>query len=196
MATLDSTNHTIELVNAGADAMSNMYEIYITTPGGAAQTPLRLRTKSFSPTVLNQGTYEVKYKTATLNRPSTSIEGERTFDIGFRLDSNYAVYKGLRDWQYTLFNPNTGYTATQLNIASLGTIEVWTLKNDIYSAEQATGITKQMTGASVAYWKYHDVWIQKMTEPEFNTDSSDPQEITATFYFSYVENPKDNGSLG
>jgi hypothetical protein len=201
MGVIGNDNHTMELLNAGSDAMSNMYEVHITTPGTNSYTlPLRLRVKTFSFTALNQGTYEVKYKTATLNRPSTSVEGDRTFDIAFRLDANYDVYKALKVWQNTLFNSRTGYTSTQLNSDSVGQIEVRALKGPIVSADtdgNLQGNTQVSTDNNTNRfkWVFHDVWIQRLTEPEFNTDTSDPQEITATFWYSYSENPKDTGSL-
>jgi hypothetical protein len=185
-ALLDNTNHTIELITAGTDAMSNMFEVKITLPAGvvgsATPTTLRIRAEGFSPPVLNQGVYAVKYKTATLNRPNAAIEGERTFDITFRLDAYYTVYKTLKDWQKTYVNVYTGKAST--NLDSIGTVEVKSFAD--------TAVASNVSGkASSIIWTFSKVWIQKITEPEFTTENSDAQKITVTFYYAYATNPSD-----
>ena len=198
MGTL-ADNTLIDLLSAGADAMSNMYEVHITPPGATGvSTPLKIRTKSFTPAVLNQTKYDVKYKTVTLPRPGSAIEGERSFEISFRLDSNFQVYKVLKQWQQIFFNPETGYVATDLSSDSneVGQIEVFAKKTAILTAAGSTGIDSgSMIDSNDLKWKYLGVWVQKLTEPAFNTDSSDPQEVTATFLFSHVSGPYSNGTL-
>jgi len=197
MATLASNNHVTELLAAGADAMSNMYEIHITPAGtastlaggGTAESLFKIRAKGFTPAMLNQSQYAVKYKSITVNRPGTLVEGERKFEIEFRLDAYYDAYKALKKWQQETFNPQTGYVSNSLT--SSGLVKVYSLSTPIALASDAhtTGVSDGNFLTTNLLWSYSGVWVQQVTEPVFTTDSGEPLSVKATFYFSTVDGP-------
>ena len=52
---------------------------------------------------------------ATVDRPNAKVELNRQFDITFRVDSNYEVYKKLILQEKSTFDPSVGYTATNID---------------------------------------------------------------------------------
>jgi len=188
MAELGETNSTRELINVSADAMSNMYEVYFTVPDANEEyiSGFKVRTSSFSPTSFSHSTYELHYKSLSIIKPTSKIEGSRTFDITFRLDVNYNVYSELKKWQSKILKTSSGYANTGVPKESLGNITVYSLAN-----ASTIGVFDEsfLSSKSNAVWKYDGVWISRITEPEFTYASSDPINITATFNFTTATYP-------
>lgn len=130
MGTL-SSNQVSSLLNLGADAMDNMFDVTIEPPTGItsfAETEtdsfefgspqfkhdITIRAAGFKPPEFNIKTYKVAYKTIDVDRPATKIEGERQFEMSFRLDANYAAYRFLGAWKAMLMNASTGYATNAL----------------------------------------------------------------------------------
>jgi len=132
MATL-AKNQVTALLGLGADAMDNMFDITITPPDGLTslenlgsnagvldaadggfQNDITIRADGFEPPAFNIKTYKVGYKAVKLDRPATSIEGEREFKITFRLDANYRAYRFLSAWKSLIMQASTGYTTNAL----------------------------------------------------------------------------------
>lgn len=107
----------------GADAMDNLYDVYITVPTvlEANRLPteditkqLRIRAEGFTPPKFTQKKYEVRYKTVGMNRPAARVDGAREFTLTFRLDAYYQVYHALLAWRSILFEPSIGYANQSL----------------------------------------------------------------------------------
>ena len=133
MGTL-SSNQVTSLLSLGADAMDNMFDISIEPPKGISSIEnlqgaraglttydsqqfkhnLTIRADGFNPPVFKVKTYEVKYKTVTIDRPATKIEGQRQFDITFRLDANYQAYRFLAAWKSLIMQASSGYATNAL----------------------------------------------------------------------------------
>jgi hypothetical protein len=173
-----ANNQISALLSLGADAMDNMFDIVIEPPAGittfenvgagragvtAFNDPqfkhdITIRANGFSPPKFNAKTYEVKYKTVTLDRPSTKIEGKREFEIEFRLDANYQAYRFLGAWRSLIMQPSSGFATNALygeegdnttgksNINKVfGTITVSALARPIFMSDgapfEAQGVT-------------------------------------------------------
>lgn len=193
--------HITELLGAGADAMTNMYEVAFTMPTGTAlsvdatQTAkLRIRADAFNPPADSQQTYEVHWKTVALTRPATKIIMDRVFTITFRVDANYDLYRTLLKWKGLTSAGSVGYASQEMN--TLGSVTVSALASTISNPKMVAGKTSDApdikgaasaSGGKVILWKYNDVWIETITNPEFSTESAEPAKVTATFRFGSFE---------
>ena len=181
-----------ELLGAGADAMTNMYEVNFTLPDSsilgvdASSTKnLRIRTDGFTPPADSQATYAVHWKTVSVDRPSTKINMERQFSVTFRVDANWDLYKLLLKWKSLTSVGSVGY-ASQLLTDALGTVAIKALGVPIGHPDQVadkTGEVPAIEGDSPVLWEYYNVWIETITPPEFSTESTEPAKVTATFHF-------------
>jgi hypothetical protein len=199
MAELGNSHSIKELIGAGADAMSNMFEVHITIPEGQQESNfMKLRINGFSPTIFSHSTYELHYKSLSILKPTSKIEGPRTFDITFRLDDYYAIYDTLNKWLKNSLNIKSGYSST--NIIETGNVKVIAYADRIKNRGDRPPFYDTINGVSnndfttnsnskLAIWEYGGVWISKITEPEFTYASSDPQEITVTFNFTTASYP-------
>jgi hypothetical protein len=200
MGTL-SDNHVLDLLAAGADSMPNMFDVVITLPQnlndtntaaatGVEQSQLTLRAKGFTVPVASNATYKVAYKTIEIARPMTKITFDRTFDITFRLDSGWLVYKQLNKWSNYFSNPITGFATSQLDDVAMGTVQVSVLYSSIV-ADSDTGFnmfdgidSNTLAAGNSMSWTFDKAWCTKVTQPAFTAgEASAPQEITATFQF-------------
>lgn len=99
------------LLGAGADAMSNLYDMNLTVPqwvldraqlsapGAEPTTQLQLRAKGFTPPEIKPQTYEVKFKSVAIERVKTQLDFKRRTEVEFRLDSVYDLYRLFKAWQ-------------------------------------------------------------------------------------------------
>ncbi len=241
------------LLQLGADAMSNMYDVTFTAIpaiikdklGSSDATPpatgtnvsvpdtassstasvegptpiqshqLTLRANGFEPPKFNIKKYDIRYKTVGLRRPSTRIEGDRSFKITFRVDAYYNIYRMLALWRSVLMEPATGYATNalwgagsgdDLAVASadtklnslFGQVSIVALARPIYMKKNAGFVAEQggvnqgyITGISndFATWEFDQVWISDLEEPKYKTGEGDLITITATFEFGEYRDP-------
>ena len=216
MATLNTPATT--LLGLGADAMNNMFDIHIDLPSalpasfGISQldSSITIRADGFTPPEFSIKTYKVGYKTTQIDRPATKIEGERQFEITFRLDANYQAYKALGAWRSLLMDPSSTYATNALWGANgdtdatvgesnsvFGTVKVAALDRPIYmnmgDKFAFSGVTDgKFTEAgpeNTVIWEFYNVWLQKLEEPKFVTDGGEAIKIKATFKFGDFVNP-------
>lgn len=209
-------NHVLDLLAAGADAMPNMFDVKINLPSAIAtldaapagtesglassttETLLTLRVKGFKIPEASNETYQVSYKTVTIDRPKTKLVLDRKIELVFRLDANWKVYKALYQWSSFFANPETGYATNQLPAAGLGSIDLSALKTTFIANSSGgwasiAGVTNDTFAETDSnLWKFGYAWCQKVTPPDFTTgEASGAQEVTATFYFATMQVPSD-----
>lgn len=126
-----SSNNVASLLNLGADAMDNMFDVTIEPPAGLTtfdgasldsitfdsaqfKHDITIRANGFKPPEFNVKTYKVGYKTVEVDRPATKIEGDRQFEMSFRIDANYMAYRFLGAWRALIMNASTGYATNAL----------------------------------------------------------------------------------
>jgi len=192
MASIGQTN-IASLVGLGADAMTNMYEVRITPPAEiitALSTvtfqDMVFRVSSFNPPVGTQQSYDVHWKTVSLKKPKPKIDLQRTFDIEFRVDAYYQVYEQLKKWENLYHITGTGFATGRIDPSHTGTVVVKALKAPVTTVDQTDEFG---TVDPVISWQYEDVWIEKITDPNFTTDSSEPVKSTVTFNFGKFLDP-------
>lgn len=200
--------HVNTLISAGADAMTNMFEVHFTLPSGlftpvppqagiASQrvsgesmaTSLMVRTDGFTPPTPSQVTYTNHWKTVSVDRPATKINLDRTFSITFRVDAYYSVYKTLLRWQSKTMQVSDGFASNSLASTNLGTVEVKAAEGLVDSLSDVDDNTALSTETS---WKFEDAWIESITPPTYGTSSADPAKVTAKFRFGKYTDPQHN----
>lgn len=181
MAIGNSSNYISDLLNAGNDAFSNLYEVVLTPNGGfeneGDSTTFTMRCKDFTPPDLSGGDpYRVRYVTAFVDWPSAKVNVTRTFDLTFRVDSNYTAYKRLHLLVKDNFNPNTDYVNTDLTDLknTSFTITVNVLKNGSSSATESD---------KMALYTFNNCIITGITPIEYKQGDASPITAKATFVF-------------
>ena len=181
MAIGNSSNYISDLLNAGNDAFSNLYEVVLTPNGGFENegdgTTFTMRCKDFTPPDLSGGDpYRVRYVTAFVDWPSAKVNVTRTFDLTFRVDSNYTAYKRLHLLAKDNFNPNTDYVNTDLTDLknTSFTITVNVLKNGSSSAAESD---------KMALYTFNNCIITGITPIEYKQGDASPITAKATFVF-------------
>ena len=181
MAISNSSNYISDLLNAGNDAFSNLYEVVLTPNGGFENegdgTTFTMRCKDFTPPDLSGGDpYRVRYVTAFVDWPSAKVNVTRTFDLTFRVDSNYTAYKRLHLLAKDNFNPNTDYVNTDLTDLknTSFTITVNVLKNGSSSATESD---------KMVLYTFNNCIITGITPIEYKQGDASPITAKATFVF-------------
>lgn len=181
MAISNSSSYISDLLNAGNDAFSNLYEVVLTPNGGFENaedgTTFTMRCKDFTPPSLSGGDpYRVHYITAFVDWPSAKVSVTRTFDLTFRVDSNYVAYKRLHLLAEGNFNPNTDYVNTNLtDLAETSfTITVNVLTNGSSSATD---------NQKMPLYTFKNCIITGITPIEYKQGDASPITAKATFIF-------------
>jgi hypothetical protein len=197
MALGNTTPHLFNLYAVGADAMKNMFDVFITPPAGllaSTKDNIQLRVKGFKVPEYSNEMYEVGYKTVKIKRPKSLVTIDRTFELAFRLDANYEVYKTLGQWANRITSAGWGFVATDLNESNTGTVQVFALNTPITytdGMDMTTGVGGVNIGdfASKEAWQFQYCWPSKIALGEFAMETSEPQEVTVTFQFLDMTDP-------
>lgn len=190
MARLSET-HITTLLSAGADAMSNMYEVEFIPPPGvySDQGPaLKIRTKAFTPPAPKQKDYDVHWKTVSAKRPATKIELDRTLEFEIRVDAFYNVYKCLLEWEGYTSVAAAGYAANGLDYAT-GKIVVRALDTPIVGMGSAGALSDIPSNTDIK-WVFEDVWIPEVTPPSYNAEDAEALTVTAKCVYGNYEDPQ------
>ena len=180
MALGDNTNYLSDLINLGADAQSNLYELTFTGGEFSGYTALTIRNAGITLPERKQGTHDVKYLTTSVTLPAASYEETKTATITFRLDQNYDVYKKLLNQQKKVYAPSLSYanpSATNatfdINVAAITDISAKT-KIDMYKLENCYIKTVKLD-TSFSYDNATpmtvsmDIWYQKRKDWAYET---------------------------
>lgn len=181
---LDTNNNYLNvLVDSGADAQSNLYVASFI--GGFLSDydqGLKVRCEGFNPPASSAGDgYDVRFVNVSIKRPNALVNITRNFDITFRVDANYTLYKALLKQQEVTFNAQQGFTATDIK----------TLKNegklfDVRIDAADKGVTTLHPEVSTLF-KFKDCWIRKISSLVFKTGSSNPLKVTVSVSFLEME---------
>lgn len=180
----DSNNYLTSLINTGADAMTNLY--CVTFTDSSASDTLRqgmtIRLKNFTPPTFTRLSAPVHYQTAFHDQPLAGYSGNRQFQLVFRLDEYYDVYKYLLNKKGKIVNPSTSYAGGDVDNGM--TIEV---KAYIESTDNEIGDT----AAYEKMWKYEYCWVQEVKLSQLAYTTNAPMTVTATINFWKWQDPED-----
>ena len=209
------TTQISALLASGADAMDNLFDVDITLPDAvqtvapAGKLPFAIRCLDFIPPKFTLKTYPMPYKTtAGVKRSAGKLDGERSFQLRFRLDAYYVVYRLLLAWKSGYSQSATGYASSLINTIDgnqnsfLGRIQVngadSPVAQEVGKGYTAEGITQDemaslslMASSGVTAnlsWVFQNVWVIDVDAPKFVTGGGDIQIVAATFGFgSYTD---------
>lgn len=187
------------LIEDGADAMSNMYDVYIKFPGSDAGKIMTVRAEGFKIPEAEIDTYEVKYHGTTYTKPKSEMKFDRKFSLTFRLDAGYNLLNTFKAWHAMVVNPVTGGVSNVA--AALGEVEVEALAQNFIADESTSNFgmkdwTKDdgSVKGAIKKWKFTEVWVNKVSQPEYKTEGGDKITFTVDFIFGNF-NESDYGDL-
>ena len=185
-----ANSHIANLISAGADAMTNMFEVEFYPPGAnvGKGSRLKIRTKGFTPPAPVQKKYDVHWKTVSVTKPATKIELDRSLEFEIRIDADYEVYKTVLDWQAQTSVAAGGFAANAP--ASYGKIVVKALATPIEDVNSAGAIQDGIAEANALVWTFEDVWVESITSPTYDTEDANAATCTVKFIYGKYKDPQ------
>ena len=186
MALSSYSNYVTDLLEAGNDAFSNLYEVKFTLPTSSnseetASTDygrvFTMRCKGFNhPEATAADPYTVRYLTAFVEWPTAQVSVTRTFDLEFRVDSNYEAYRELHKLAKSNFNPNTEFVDTNLdNLKDKSfTVAVSVITNGSSSADNTD---------TLQLYEFKNCLITGITPLAYKQGTAEPLVATASFIY-------------
>ena len=174
------------LINSGADAFDNMYDIYIVPPGGE-KTVMTVRATGFDVPDASVGEYEKEYHGTKMKFPKPQTEFNREFTIEFRYDAAYNLHDFFLQWQSAVVNPKTGGVANvaaymgSVIVRTIDTMYVATKDGDNSLTKSYTDDTGEIKESDTREWRFDDVWVKKVGQPKFKTKGGEVMTFTVEF---------------
>lgn len=174
MALGSNESYLSDLINLGADAQSNLYELTFTGGEFDGYTALTIRNAGITLQGRTQGTHDVNYLTTSITLPTASYEETKTATITFRLDQNYDVYKTLLKQQKKMYGPSTSYANPSATDAAF--------------AIKVAAITDTSTMTTVDMYKLSNCYIKKVKlDTALSYDSSSPMTVSMDIWYQKRE---------
>lgn len=173
MASLSKNNTFYQtLVGTASDALNNLFKVVITKNDGSFENMspnATVRCSDFTPPTFQQQTYEARYITAKITKPAAKIVGDKRFDITFRLDAYYSLYREFLKNQKEFSNFSQNSYEMNLAYADMYTIKVYALQSE--------------TEENIELFRFGRCWTIGVTPPSFTTENSAPATIKVSFRF-------------
>lgn len=188
------------LMDSGADAFSNMYELYVQGPGQDSASVMTVRATGFKIPEAAVETYDKKYHGNAIKAVKPSLNFERKFQVTFRADAGYNLHEFFVKWHGMVGNPVTGGVANTSAHAE-GKVSCKTIASTFIAAKDATygvndkfftgdmGEIPSTTTEGVETWDFDNVWVEKVGQFEYKTDTSDALTFTVDFCFGQTNFP-------
>ena len=217
-STIDKRTAPIRgMVASGADLMTHMYDVKIwfpdfKNPGKLNEFqsyPLTVRATGFKPPEFTLKTYPISYHGLTIDRPAAALEGERSVELTFREDAVFELRNQFHTWMSVVGDPVTGGVSNQTfyyGKLSVGTIAAGYIANAV-NTPNGTGKTSDGTDIEdthgfltsrgqnpIAQWTFYNVWVSKVSQPDFKTDGADANQMSVKFHFMDIDYPVFGGN--
>lgn len=203
MATLSQANNYLEaLVQAGADAQQNLFVARFTFQNNSPNKnnpelseALTVRCTSFDPPqVSHSGKYVNKFITAYTPRPAAKVQVDRHFDLSFRVDANYFLYKRLLLQQNVTSNPAQSFAASDIQslmdikAGMLFDVSIWTVQSGVI--DYTYGLDSEHNGLNI--YNFRNCWIEKIDPLPLNMDQAEAQVVKLSCNFIQMEDLQSN----
>ena len=205
------------LLNLGADAHQNMFDVYY--QDGDTEFQLSGRIDGFTPPNETQQTHKIEYQGQSVDLPSPKVEQYKKIQLTFRLDSNYIYYGKWKARSRYHGRASSGGAVSNVAVNN-GTLKIVALKgaylgingvstengtkingtlrdgteNSNYATTKefatenaAQGITS--SGSDTICWEFRKCWVGPVTEPQFKTSDASAQTFQVTVYFADSKYP-------
>lgn len=180
MAALNKTsNYLGTLVAQGNDAHSNIFLANFSAKGVEDDKIITLgtiRCDGFTQPSASQDSYTVKFLNIHIDRPRAKVSMDKYFDLTFRVDGNYQMYKMLKYLQGLNVNENKDQNLSNINLAG---IEGQALTISV--------VVPGKNGANITLFNAKGCWIESVTPVAFKQGTSDPIKVTARINYLYPE---------
>jgi len=161
------------IYNMGDDALQNLFDISIgTIPYINDLTSTLVRVQGFTIPASGNSPYTVHYKTQQITKPSGKIEAPNEFTFDFRVDRNWAIYKGFVAWKNAVANSYTGAIAPD-NILSNNRVPI-----DVWAVDPAGSPIP-----SFGKWSFKSCYPSSVGDIGFDYGVGDPIIVTITMQF-------------
>lgn len=193
------------MLNSGFDAFVNLYDVEILFPTNLpddAMTPeiVKVRCQDFSFTPLKPVLYKIDYLTSSIQRPGAKFEGERSFNLTFRIDSAYGIFNKFQAWKRLYYDPSgetritLGALANPEDFTSLGarpnygmikvkgyksSVGTLTDNMDTFTGEENIG----------AQWEFYQVMAVDVQNPSYSRAGTEAAQFQVQFIFGKYKEP-------
>lgn len=193
----DPSQWVTSLVNAGADAMSNLYYVDFTSMTNSSQS-FTVRNSEISG--LPEPTHKTEtksFQTIDIDVPKCEYDLTKKLTLTFRLDKDYNLYTKLLGIMKNTSMPSAGYATTMLGGGSSGgdKADLYNINiripQDIPSEESSKSNEGKGNSYSLNLYKFMYCWISKISGLEdFSYDSSNSRTIKVDVYYFNYEGPE------
>lgn len=161
----------------GDDALQNLWEMNIgTIPYINDMASTILRVQSVTIPATGSTSYEVNYKTQKITKPSGKVDAPNEFEFEFRVDKNWAIYKGFVAWKNAVANSYTGVIAPD-NISSNFRVPI-----DVWAVD-----SNDDPIPNFGKWSFKGCYVSNVGDIALSYDSGDPIICTVTMNFLGLE---------
>ena len=178
------------LIQSGADAQKNMYDVWVQFPWDEEGTLVSMRASKFDIPAAEVGTDPRSYHGTTIEMPTSEQKFERKFSLSMRLDASYAFYKQFIAWHQTVVDPVNGGVANWPT--ATGKVTVRALSGTYAATGVGEYIDQQnynIKGDTNAVWTFYDVWVSKVGQPQFDNSGGGHIEYEVNFVCGDVDYP-------
>lgn len=182
------------LVDSGADAMDNMYDLKIRFPWADAPIVITTRIEGFDPPSSKSETYDKEYHGQKIPLPNTKATLDRKFEMTLTFDATYNLWGQFKTWKSSVDDEVAGGKANWPGL--VGEVEVCAIAGAFIATNMPEAINKlQNSSKEGIYWKYSNVYVTECENPKYKTKGGDAMQYKVSFcYFGDDFAPFANGA--
>lgn len=196
MSLASTTNTYIsDLINAGADAMNNLYYLEFEGSSFSSDEPLKIglkvRNKDFTPPTFSQaGPNTASFMTTSVDWPIAGFSGDKKLSLTFRLDENYRLYEFLLKQKSVTGNVNLAFANNDVPDSAHGGFKITVYAFDRSLAENVEDIadpTEEECYRKMYSFEY--CWIQNITGLDYSYNNQTALNLKVDVGFFTFEDP-------
>jgi len=191
----DTTSYLSTLINAGADAMTNLFYLEFAANGldDSTKVALTIRNQDFTGPEFSQEVNTINFMTVSLDVPKSSMTRVHEISFTFRLDEQYQIYRWLMERQSITSMPSLGFAGTV--VPDDFNIFVYALNGPAMAPVQETpspsGTTMIPSEYSKLMYKLGHCWVKKIDPLTYKYGTDTPLQIKTTIGFMDYITPQD-----
>lgn len=193
--TLNNTSsYLTDLIKAGADAMTNLYyvkfsNLSIIDKSDPLSQSMTVRVNNITLPTATHSTSTKSFMTVSIDTPKAEIQITKKFDISFRLDDNYEIYKRLLDLQANTSKANLGYASNDIPADNSSfSVSVYAIKQALTTDDQVD--PHKYKDFYQKMYEFRDCWIGSVKLDGYDYSNSNELTVTASIYFCDYDDPQ------
>jgi|LSQA01.1.fsa_nt_gi hypothetical protein len=169
------------LINAGADAHDNMYDVLIQFPWDSDRVTLTVRASGCEPPTPSTEVYQNEYHGNHIDLPKSNQTYEKKFNLTFRMDASYNLWGQFKTWHASVLDAVTGGISNWPGV--LGKIEVRGLTGAYIATGMPTKDGSIVSADRNILFSYQYCYVVKVENPKWKTKGGDAMEYGVDFVF-------------